>query len=658
MRSMENLRERLKEELVKRGYKWKEIKRYAKKYIKELEKGELSKDLNRLREQAENMGGEERAVLEALADILEGNNKVKEDMKENPSRANAGGSNKIIGRVSLSYKNPAKPSSFPFWIEDSLNVHVEPGTIITCESDSENIKVIGIVENIEAMSDIPNITHDFYSYDYGNPNANLSVERPTVREAVARVVHRNDGRAEPLMRQYPVRFATREEIIDAYSGGIPEKNRFLLGFTQDADNKPVPVYGDFNYIFGFNGVHVNISGASGLAAKTSYAIFLIFSLLSISKKYADRGVSVIAFNVKEKDLLDLLEFKEKFKNLEEAVEDLKKHPDPNVCRSAELWEAAKKEGVDPFELKEKDVKILEPGKNFKFGFMDLIDLGDGTPEVLRMLFEKEDINEQFEALLISIVEEFGGKEKAYSFKKLQDELKNKLAEKKGDHVNLGGVPHHKRTISKFLNRLKVSLNHLSKIIDEEKPRAEMEKKIPFGDIKPGKLFIINIEPLPDKGKRLVFLSVLKVLNRILEAKKGEEETVPIWSDDYPTKDFPCRICVFVDELNKFAPAGKAYSPIKAPIVDIAARGRSIGLSLIGAQQMASQVDEEVMANTSTHVVGRSHPIELKERVYEWLRGALKDRVTVLKHGEVIVNHAIHNAPVLLRFPIPLHRIPE
>ncbi len=568
-----------------------------------------------------------------------------------------------IGRVVLSQRSWATPTYFPFWVSDDPNIHVEPGTIITVESDDDqNLKVVGIVEEVKSMSDVPDVMSEFYGWGYGNPDENMATHRPIIREARAKVVYRSDGRAEPLVRKYPVRFAEKDEIVEAYSGGIPEKHRFLLGFTQDAHGNCVPIYADFNYIFGFNGAHVNISGASGLAAKTSYAIFLILSALAYSRKHPEEGIGIVAFNVKERDLLDILKFKDKFRNLDEAINYLESADlNENVKRSARLWKAAKNEGIDPFELLNEDnVKIFEPGKHFKFGYVDLIELGEGTPDVLRLLFEKEDIDDKFEALLISLVED--ERFRNLSFDSLINRLNQEISRSSSyqqtrqyGNVFIGNVPHHTATVQKFLRRLRVSLGQLSKIISSDEPVCR-DNRIELYDLKPGSLFIINIEPLPDKGKRLVFLSVLKTLNKILEAKKEGYESVQIWGDDYKTKDFPKRICVFVDELNKFVPAGRAYSAIKAPIIDIAARGRSIGLSLIGAQQMATQVDGEVLANTSTQVVGRSHPVELKGGVYDWL-SSLKERVMVLKHGEVIVNHAIHNAPVLLRFPIPLHRIP-
>ena len=53
--------------------------------------------------------------------------------------------------------------------------------------------------------------------------------------------------------------------------------------------------------------------------------------------------------------------------------------------------------------------------------------------------------------------------------------------------------------------------------------------------------------------------------------------------------------VVLDELNKYAPA-RASSPIKEILLDVAERGRSLGIILIGAQQTASEVERRVVAN--------------------------------------------------------------
>ena len=89
---------------------------------------------------------------------------------------------------------------------------------------------------------------------------------------------------------------------------------------------------------------------------------------------------------------------------------------------------------------------------------------------------------------------------------------------------------------------------------------------------------------------------------------------------------------------------------------MAARGRSIGLSLCGAQQLASKIDEEVLANTSTFVVGRSHPVEIKKIPYSWMSDGLKSKAVMLDKGWMILWHTLHKRPVLIHFPKPLHAI--
>jgi DNA helicase HerA-like ATPase len=124
------------------------------------------------------------------------------------------------------------------------------------------------------------------------------------------------------------------------------------------------------------------------------------------------------------------------------------------------------------------------------------------------------------------------------------------------------------------------------------------------------------------------------------------------------REFPRHIVIFVDELNKFVPSGREYSALKGEVVEMAARGRSVGMSLIGAQQLASKVDEEVLANTSTFAVGRSHAVEIRKPPYAWLVEGLKEKAMILDKGWMLIWHCLHKRPVLIHFPIPLHRIYE
>lgn len=62
-------------------------------------------------------------------------------------------------------------------------------------------------------------------------------------------------------------------------------------------------YLDRRYVLGPESAHVNISGISGLATKTSYAMFLLQSILQTAPD--KDSIAVIILNVKQADLLQV-----------------------------------------------------------------------------------------------------------------------------------------------------------------------------------------------------------------------------------------------------------------------------------------------------------------------------------------------------------------
>src|SRR5205085_1285205 len=64
------------------------------------------------------------------------------------------------------------------------------------------------------------------------------------------------------------------------------------------------------------------------------------------------------------------------------------------------------------------------------------------------------------------------------------------------------------------------------------------------------------------------------------------------------------LVVFVDELNKYAPGDGADTYVRKMLLDIAERGRYLGLVLFSAQQFRSQVHRRVVGNSGTALCGR------------------------------------------------------
>src|SRR5690606_16010763 len=78
--------------------------------------------------------------------------------------------------------------------------------------------------------------------------------------------------------------------------------RLPAGLTRDGE----PLYANLEFLDGTRGAHVNISGISGVATKTTYAMFLVYSLFTSGVLGAEAvNTKALVFNVKGEDLLFL-----------------------------------------------------------------------------------------------------------------------------------------------------------------------------------------------------------------------------------------------------------------------------------------------------------------------------------------------------------------
>ena len=129
-----------------------------------------------------------------------------------------------------------------------------------------------------------------------------------------------------------------------------------------------------------------------------------------------------------------------------------------------------------------------------------------------------------------------------------------------------------------------------------------------------------------------------MLRKLLETKEQQGTREPL-------------TFVVLDELNKYAPR-EGTSPIKEILLDIAERGRSLGMILLGAQQTASEVSRRVIANSAIRVVGRLDTAEAARAEYAWLPPAQRDRATIVKPGTMLVSQPEIPVPLVLEFPFP------
>ena len=114
-----------------------------------------------------------------------------------------------------------------------------------------------------------------------------------------------------------------------------------------------------------------------------------------------------------------------------------------------------------------------------------------------------------------------------------------------------------------------------------------------------------------------------------------------------------KLIIFVDELNKYAPSGNSRtSSLKDTLVDISARGRHLSLTLFGAQQFRSKVDDEVIGNAATSLYGRIGDEELTNASYRSFSGTTREELLQLEKGRLLLRHAHYAVPVFGRFPRP------
>ncbi|HET8944381.1 MAG TPA: ATP-binding protein, partial [Dehalococcoidia bacterium] len=149
------------------------------------------------------------------------------------------------------------------------------------------------------------------------------------------------------------------------------------------------------------------------------------------------------------------------------------------------------------------------------------------------------------------------------------------------------------------------------------------------------LNVIDIHTLHDTAKRFVVGVILK---QLLQEKDEHGRREPL-------------TFVVLDELNKYAPR-EGWSPIKEVVLDIAERGRSLGVILIGAQQTASEVQRRVVANASYRIVGRLDTAEAQRGEYGFLTEAARARASLLKPGNMFMHQPEIPVPLLIQFPFP------
>ncbi len=541
-----------------------------------------------------------------------------------------------IGRVVATERKPNTPHEFHFWT--ALDAPIGIGTIVRVEGttpvDAVIPRVYGLVVEGFSYSDLQSPLHDVLGHDGRPTDGPLAhTDRTEIRlysASVLRHIPEEPLQPVPLGAVYladdaDVAVALRMDayVTGAASTGIP------VGVYR-AGGMRSPIFLDADFLVGPEAAHLNISGVSGLATKTSAIEWLLQSIFAHFP--AHRGtVAAVCFNVKGPDLCFL---------------DQPGRLDPADLEMYELL------GVPPTPF--QDVRYFAPftARGFALNTLrshpaladSVTPLTWGLGEVLQfaeVLLNKDDLDAKADALIDFIRERVVGKDfeepgfsrvhRVQSFADLDAwfrEVLRKLEDSNGDTWRT----HHAATVRKVRNRLSNLSTRCAGLVTDDGAVSDL----PFGSFADRAVYVIDVANVEEDAQDLVFARVVSRLREQLERRElGVDHVI-----------------VFVDELNKYAPHDGPDTYVRKMLLDISERGRYLGLVLFGAQQFRSQVHRRVTGNAGTALYGRMDGDELAAPGYQVLTPAIKARLSTLDKGQLMVRHPHFTQPVFVRFPRP------
>lgn len=559
---------------------------------------------------------------------------------------------RLIGRVIATEKVPTTIDTFCFWTNTDIILH--PFDVVKVEH-IHGSTTFAVIEEIFHITDSASFLSNFISNDFGDVYSEAPTIRMQMNYVKANVVGNDQNIFIPVHSGQKVYLADKEEVIVAL--GLKEiKNPLVCGYiemyesTGDEYKITFPVNVDSKFLIGPEGAHLNISGISGLAAKTSYAMFLLKAIqdkyLSIKEEDNESdSVAFVVFNVKGRDLLAIDEPNDfegdgaKAEEVRAKYEMLGLSPEP-FRQVKYFYPASTKTRSNSYVPKELFEKQRQQNKAFQYKFTY-----EEDKESIDLMFSNvDDPTQTMAAIINQIVDGQSGFNQISTWENFITKVEEQC--QSGSATSSKSKEISVLSWRKFLRHVKKSVyrNPLFADVDERNGEVRLAEKIQ--EIQKNDVYVIDIAKLDSDMQGYVFGYVIR---EIYNFQLGEK--------DYSNgKCPPGRIIVFVDELNKFASKDAPKdSPILRQVLDIAERGRSLGVVLFAAEQFKSAIHSRVSGNCSTFAYGRTSAIELSNSEYKYIPNVYKNMMTRLKQGEYIVQNPIFRSLLNIRFPEPIYK---
>ena len=538
-----------------------------------------------------------------------------------------------LGRVVATELKPSTPHQFHFWTARESPIGI--GAIVRVEEHDR--VVFGVVTDAFAYSDLVTPMHAVIGAD-GDPVA-VGAE-PTARAeirlftaAVLRQIPEEPLQPVPLG---PVWLASDADVVlalrmDAYTGG--ERATGIPVGLYAAGGLEAPVYLDCDFLLGPEAAHLNITGVSGLATKTSAVEFMLGSIFQTFPTHKGT-VGAVCFNVKGPDLCFLDQPAALGEEDTRQYERLGLLPVP--FENVRYYAPLKPDGVNLNSLRTNEA-LAGNTEPLVWGLREVLDYAE-------VVLNRDDIDAKADAFIDFLSERVVGRDyhdemlrgkpfQVQSFADLDEFFRSIFdfmeALGRGSEV---WKTHHLATIRKVRNRLSnISTRSKGLVTDDG-----VANDLPWGQFEDRSVHVIDVAGLDPLAQDLVFARVVSKLREHLERRDlGVDHVV-----------------VFVDELNKYAPADGPDTYVRKMLLDLSERGRYLGLVLFSAQQFRSQVQRRVVGNAGTGIYGRMDMDELAMPAYGTISPSTKIKLATLPKGELMLRHPHFTQPIFVRFPRP------
>jgi DNA helicase HerA-like ATPase len=529
----------------------------------------------------------------------------------------------VVGRVI----GTEDATPLEFWVGVTPGRYLQLDDVVALERalpDGRTVRIFGTVGQVRARHEGARFDSDVFLIEEGVLPAEVAeaAQVSTTRFEPEILVPPRPGEAVRLARD-----AERDQALffDQMSERLP------IGLSRSGD----PLYANLEFIDGRRGAHVNISGISGVATKTSYATFLLHALFT-SPVLGARAVNTkaLVFNVKGEDLLFLDHPNTRLDDEQQARYSLLDLP-AEPFRSVAIYAPARH--GDPTAAPE----VASRHTGVTSFFWTLHDFC--RDDLLPFLFaDAEDDRAQYTTVIYNVMAQLrrasptgdGGVriegETVRTFRQLAD-LVTRMVQDDATRFDWAGPAIGMGTVNAFVRRLQGAVRHVERLIRSDIPNPERNRVSLEGH----QVTVVDLHNLHDRAKRFV---VGVTVRRAFEDKERAGQSAEL-------------LFLVLDELNKYAPR-EGSSPIAEVLLDVAERGRSLGVILVGAQQTASEVERRIVANSSIRVVGRLDAAEAGREEYGFLPTVQRQRAKIMKPGTMLVNQPELPVPLLVEFPFP------